>query len=107
MTKLYVLFISLTFSLSVFSQDGFQEKAKKITDEMTTVLSLDEVTSEKVYIIQLKRFIDAQKIRKTHKENKELRKAELKKVGNKLWGKLNRLLGKDKMKSWSKYRKNK
>ena len=95
------------FSLSIFSQKGVQERAKTISDEMTTVLSLDKVTSEKIYIIQLKRFIDAQKIRKIHKQDKELRKAELKKVGNKLWGKLNRLLGKDKMKSWSKYRKNK
>ena len=71
MNKFYILFFSLTFSFSVFAQDGVQERAKKIADEMTMVMSLDDVLSEKVYIIQLKRFIDAQKIRKTYSEDKE------------------------------------
>jgi hypothetical protein len=54
------------FSFSAFSQDGFQERAKKLSNEMTVVLSLDDQTSEKIYHIQLKRFIDAQRIRKVH-----------------------------------------
>ena len=53
MRKLYILFFSLTFSLSVYSQDGLTDRAKKISDEMTVVLSLDEETSEKIYHIQL------------------------------------------------------
>ncbi len=105
MTKIYILIFSLMFSLSIFSQKGVQERAKTISDEMTTVLSLDKATSEKIYIIQLKRFIDAQKIRKVNREDKELMKAELKKLGGRLWGKLKGVLGKDKMKSWSMHKK--
>ena len=105
MRKLYILFFSLTFSLSVYSQDGLTDRAKKISDEMTMVLSLDDVTSEKIYHIQLKRFIDAQRIRTTYKDDKLMMKAELRKLQNRLWGKLNAVLGEDKMKSWSTHKK--
>ena len=71
MSKLTILFFSLLFSFSVYSQDGFQERAKKISDEMTMVLSLNEETSKKIYHIQLKRFIDAQSIRKVHQADKK------------------------------------
>ena len=105
MRKLYILFFSLIFSLSVYSQDGFQERAKKISDEMTMVLSLDDQTSEKIYHIQLKRFIDAQSIRKTYQNDKQQMRAELRRLQNRLWGKLNAVLGEDKMKSWSTHKK--
>ena len=74
---------------------------------MTMVLSLDEETSEKIYHIQLKRFIDAQKIRTTFKNDKPMMRAELKKLQNRLWGKLNAVLGQDKMKAWNTHKKNK
>ena len=105
MRKLYILFFSLTFSLSVYSQDGLIDRAKKISDEMTMVLSLDDVTSEKIYHIQLKRFIDAQRNRTTYKDDKTMMKAELRKLQNRLWGKLNAVLGDDKMKSWCAHKK--
>ena len=105
MRILYILFFSLSFSLSVYSQDGLIDRAKKISDEMTMVLSLDEETSEKIYHIQLKRFIDAQKIRTTFKNDKPMMKAELKKLQNRLWGKLNAVLGDDKMKYWGAHKK--
>tara|TARA_B100000963_G_scaffold226549_1_gene197662 strand:- start:268 stop:558 length:291 start_codon:yes stop_codon:yes gene_type:complete len=93
------------FSLSAYSQDGLTDRAKKISDEMTMVLSLDDVTSDKIYHIQLKRFIDAQRIRTTYKDDKLMMKAELRKLQNRLWGKLNAVLGDDKMKSWSAHKK--
>ena len=105
MRKLYILFFSLTFSFSVYSQEGLIDRAKKISDEMTMVLSLDDVTSEKIYHIQLKRFIDAQRIRTTYKDDKTMMKAELRKLQNRLWGKLNAVLGDDKMKSWGAHKK--
>ena len=105
MRKLYILFFSLTFSLSVYSQDGLTDRAKKISDEMTMVLSLDDITSEKIYHIQLKRFIDAQRIRTTYKDDKMMMKAELRKLQNRLWGKLNAVLGEEKIKSWSAHKK--
>ena len=105
MRKLYILFFSLTFSLSVYSQDGLIDRAKKISDEMTMVLSLDDVTSENIYHIQLKRFIDAQRIRTTYKDDKAMMKAESRKLHTRLWGKLNAVLGEDKMKSWGAHKK--
>ena len=71
---------------------------------MTMVLSLDDQTSEKIYHIQLKRFIDAQSIRKTYQNDKQQMRAELRKLQNRLWGKLNAVLGEDKMKSWSTHK---
>ena len=105
MSKPYILLFSLMFSFSVYSQGGFQERAKSISDEMTMVLSLDEVTSEKILHIQLKRFIDAQSIRKVHQADKKKMNAELEKLQNRLWGKLKGVLGEDKMKSWSMHKK--
>ena len=105
MRILYILFFSLTFSLSVYSQNGLTDRAKKISNEMTLVLYLDEETSEKIYHIQLKRFIDAQRIRKDHQGNKRQMKAELKKLQNRLWGRLKGVLGDEKMKSWSMHKK--
>ena len=106
MNKFYILFFSLTFSFSVFSQDGVQERAKKIADEMTMVMSLDDVLSEKVYIIQLKRFIDAKKIRKTYSEDKKQMRLELKKLYNRLWGKLKGVLGDERMELWKEHKRN-
>ena len=106
MRKLYILFFSLTFSLFVYSQDGLSDRAKKISNEMTMVLSLDEQTSEKIYHIQLKRFIDAQRIRKVHENDKKQMRAELRKLQDRLWGRLNAVLGDDKMKSWNAHKKN-
>ena len=105
MRKLYTLSFLFLFSFSVFSQDGLQERAKKLSNEMTMVLSLDDVTSEKIYHIQLKRFIDAQRIRKVHMNDERQMKAELRKLQDRLWGKLKAVLGDEKMKSWSAHKK--
>ena len=105
MRKLYTLSFLFLFSFSIFSQDGLQERAKKLSDEMTMVLSLDDVTSEKIYHIQLKRFIDAQRIRKVHMNDERQMKAELRKLQDRLWGRLKGVLGDEKMKSWSMHKK--
>ena len=105
MRILYILIFTLLFSFSAYSQDGLIERAKKLSSEMTMVLSLDEETSEKIYHIQLKRFIDAQRIRKVHQDNRPQMRTELRKLQNRLWGKLNAVLGEDKMKSWSAHKK--
>jgi|TARA_B000000441_G_C21556324_1_gene240265 hypothetical protein len=106
MGKLYILIFSFIFSLSTYCQDGLTDRARKISNEMTMVLSLDEVTSEKIYHIQLKRFIDAQKIRNIHQNDNQQMKAELRKLQNRLWGKLNAILGEEKMKAWGAHKKN-
>ena len=45
------------------------------------------------------------KIRTTYKADKLMMRAELRKLQNRLWGKLNAVLGEDKMKSWSAHKK--
>ena len=85
--------------------DGVQERAKKIADEMTMVMSLDDVLSEKVYIIQLK-VHRCSKIRKTYSEDKEQMRLELKKLYNRLWGKLKGVLGDERMELWKEHKRN-
>ena len=71
---------------------------------MSEVLSLDDDEKEKVYEIQIKRYHEVAIIRSTYAEDLETKKAELKKVYNRLSGKLKSALGKDKMKEWRTYK---
>ena len=51
-------------------------------------------------------FIDAQRIRKTYSEDKEQMRLELKKLYNRLWGKLKGVLGDDRMELWKEHKRN-
>ena len=99
------LLLLLVLASNVYSQNTSEERASKITDEMSEVMSLDDDEKAKVYEIQLKRFHEVAIIRSTYAEDPETKKAELKKVYNRLSGKLKSTLGKDKMKDWRTYRK--
>ena len=98
------LLLLLVLASNVYSQNTSEERASKITDEMSEVMSLDDDEKEKVYEIQLKRFHEVAIIRSTYAEDLETKKAELKKVYNRLSGKLKSALGKDKMKEWRTYK---
>lgn len=104
MNKFILLTILLLFTINVFSQKEVVNKANKITDQMTEVLSLSEDEKAKVYAIQLNRFQQIASIRETHKNDSKTRKLELKKVYRKLFGKLNKALDKEKMQSWKTFR---
>tara|TARA_B100000767_G_scaffold256468_1_gene263550 strand:+ start:204 stop:524 length:321 start_codon:yes stop_codon:yes gene_type:complete len=101
------LLLLLVLASTVYSQNTSEERAIKITDEMSEVMSLDEDEKAKVYEIHLKRFHEVATIRSMHAEDPETKKAELKKVYNRLSGKLISTLGKDKMKDWRIYKRNK
>jgi hypothetical protein len=101
------LLLLLVLASNVYSQNTSEERASKITDEMSEVMSLDEDEKAKVYEIQLKRFHEVATIRSMHAEDPETKKAELKKVYNRLYGKLKSTLGKDKMQEWKIYKQNK
>ena len=101
------LLLLLVLASNVYSQNTSEERASKITDEMSEVMSLDEDEKAKIYEIQLKRFHEVATIRSMHAEDPETKKAELKKVYNRLSGKLISTLGKDKMKDWRIYKRNK
>ena len=101
------LLLLLVLASNVYSQNTSEERASKITDEMSEVMSLDEDEKAKIYEIQLKRFHEVATIRSMHAEDPETKKAELKKVYNRLYGKLKSTLGKDKMQEWKIYKQNK
>ena len=105
--KKITLFLLLVLASSVYSQNTSEERAKEITNEMSEVLSLNAEETAKVYEIQLKRFNEVNTIRSTYKKDPETKKAELKKVYNRLFGKLKNALDKKKMQQWRIYKRNK
>jgi len=106
MKKITVL-LFLVLASNVYSQNTSEERAKEITNEMSEVLSLNAEETVKVYEIQLKRFNEVNTIRSTYKKDPETKKAELKKVYNRLFGKLKNALDKKKMQQWRIYKRNK
>jgi len=104
MKKISLLLFLMVLATNVYSQNTSEDRAIKITNEMSEVLSLDDDEKEKVYEIQLKRFHEVAIIRSTYAEDLETKKAELKKVYKRLSGKLKSALGKDKMKEWRTYK---
>ena len=107
MIEKYILIFALTFSApAVFVQDISAEKADKITDEMAQVLSLSEEEKAKVYAIQHCRFQTAMEIRTQYAGDTDAKKAALRKVYDKLHGKLLGAIGSDRMKAWGNYKRN-
>ena len=73
---------------------------------MTEALSLNKEEQTKVYQIQLERFQKVLIIKKKYQDNPETKKAKLKNVYNKLYGKLKGNLGEEKMLLWQNYKRN-
>ena len=105
MKKINVLLLLMVLATNVYSQNTSEERATKITNEMSEVLSLNAEETSTVYEIQLKRFNEVNTVRSSYAQDPETKKAELKKVYNRLSGKLKSTLGKDKMKDWRTYKK--
>jgi len=106
MRNYMVLFLLVIFNTSIFAQKELVEKANVITNKMTKALNLNEKQRSKVFDIQLKRFKEVDSIQGKYEKGSEIRKAELKKVYNKLYGKLKGNLGEEKMKLWNQYKRN-
>lgn len=107
MIKKYILSFVLVFSaIAVFAQDIAAERATEITNEMAQALSLSEEGKAKVYEIQRNRFQTAIEIRTKYADDADARKAALRKVYDKLHGKLKGAIGSDKMKAWGDYKRN-
>ena len=104
MNKFILLTFLLLITANVFSQKKVVKQATKITNQMAEALSLDEEEKTKVYEIQLNRFQQIASIREKYKNDSQTRKSELKKVYRKLFGKLKKALGEDKMQSWKTYK---
>jgi hypothetical protein len=105
--KKIIVILLLGLATNLYSQNTSEERATKITNEMSEVLSLNPEEKAKVYEIQLKRFNEVNTIRSTYKKDPETKKAELKKVYKRLFGKLKNALDKKKMQQWRIYKRNK
>ena len=106
MFKNFFVVLLIMASSSIIAQSNEEIQAQQVTNQMTLALSLTEVEKEKVYKIHLKRFQDVSQIRKQYFDEPELRNAEIKKVFNRLYGKLKAALGEEKMKKWATYKQN-
>jgi hypothetical protein len=104
--NLIIIFFALSFFTTVIAQSFEESQAEEITDQMALALSLTESEKEKVYQIHLKRFQDVSQIRKQYLDEPEMMNAELKKVFNRLYGKLKGALGEEKMRHWAIYKQN-
>ena len=102
----FVVLLIMASSSSIIAQSLEEIQAQEVTDQMTLALSLTEVEKVKVYKIHLKRFQDVSQIRKQYLDEPKLRNVELKKVFNRLYGKLKAALGKEKMRQWATYKQN-
>ncbi|MBT4919530.1 MAG: hypothetical protein HON09_08680 [Flavobacteriaceae bacterium] len=107
MKKINVLLLLMVLATNVYSQNTSEERATKITNEMSEVLSLNAEETSTVYEIQLKRFNEVNTVRSSYAQDPETKKAELKKVYNRLFGKLKNALDKKKMQQWRIYKRNK
>ena len=105
--KKIIVILLLGLATNLYSQNTSEERATKITNEMSEVLSLNPEEKAKVYEIQLKRYNEVNTIRSTYKKDPETKKAELKKVYKRLFGKLKNALDKKKMQQWRIYKRNK
>jgi hypothetical protein len=103
--KIFLITVLICFSFKGLSQNNPEQKAKAFLAEMTKVLNLDKVEKQEVYTVQLDRFTQAAEIRQNHKAEPQIKKAKLKKVYNKLYGKMNAIIGKERMQKWSEYKK--
>lgn len=107
MKKISLLLLLMVLATNVYSQNTSEERATKITNEMSEVLSLNAEETSTVYEIQLKRFNEVNTVRSSYAQDPETKKAELKKVYNRLFGKLKNALDKKKMQQWRIYKRNK
>lgn len=103
MKRITILLIALVLTTTVSAQKekGKKDMAKKVTTEMTEVLSLDDATSTKVYTIQSEKFTAIKASNKELKDDKEALKAKKKALNKAAAEKLKTLLGKGEMQKWS------
>ena len=100
------LFTILAFvlTLGVNAQENPEKKAKKLANEFTKVLSLNEEESKSIYEIQLERFKSAQSINEEFADQPELKKEKLKILGDKTFNQIKNVLGMERQKQWKEYK---
>jgi hypothetical protein len=104
--KLLFVFVALFSMFELSAQPNPEKKARKFTDEMTKVLSLNEEESNAIYQIQLERFKENQAIEKEFANDPEKKKEAMKKLGNKVFNQTKNVIGAERQKKWKEYKSN-
>lgn len=101
------LVIVLLATVGLSAQEKPEKKAKKLADEFTQVLSLNEEESKVIYQIQLDRFKEAQSINEEFSDQPEVKKEKLKALGDKVYNQVKNVLGKERSEKWKEYKSKK
>ena len=101
------LVMVLLATLGLSAQESPEKKAKKLTDEFTQVLSLNEDESKAIYEIQLNRFKEGQSINEEFADEPEVKKEKLKALGDKVYNQVKNVLGKERSEKWKEYKSKK
>ena len=103
MKQLFAI-LAFVMTLGVTAQENPEKKAKKLANEFTQVLSLNEEESKAIYEIQLERFKSAQSINKEFADEPEVKQEKLKVLGDKTFNQIKNVLGMERQKQWKEYK---
>lgn len=103
MKQLFVI-IMLFLTFGVSAQENPEKKAKKLANEFTQVLSLNEEESKAIYEIQLERFKSTQSFNKEFADQPEIKEEKLKALGDKVYNQIKNVLGIERQKQWKEYK---
>lgn len=103
MKQLFAI-LAFVLTLSVSAQENPEKKAKKLANEFTQVLSLNEEESKAIYEIQLERFKSVQSVNKEFADEPEVKQEKLKVLGDKVYNQIKDVLGMERQKQWKEYK---
>jgi len=99
---LLILLIAIMISFSTIAQSKNPEKsAKRTSDKITALLSLNSVDDNKVYKIQLEKIIRLNEIKEKHGNDNDAFKLAKKPINSDANKKLQGVIGKDGLKKWN------
>jgi type III secretory pathway component EscR len=110
--KALLFTLVLFVTLGINAQKKQEKKAKKIATEMTKVLDLTKKESKAVYKIHLDKFNASTAIKKQFANEPEVKKQNLKKLGNSVYNQMKDALGgkekgKARLEEWKQYKQSK
>ena len=104
MKKVNLLLPILCLFLSFGMTAQNKEKAQKISNEMTEVLSLNKKESKAVYKIHYDKLNESDAIKKEFANDPEVKKQKLKSLGNKVYNQIKEAIGIERLKKWKNYK---
>lgn len=110
--KTLLITMMLFVSIEANAQNNSEKKAKKIALEMTKVLNLSKKESKAVYKIHFNKFNESAAIKKQFASEPEVKKQNLKKLGNSVYNLMKNALGgkekgKARLEEWKQYKQSK